>query len=667
MERTVLIAKHAGFCFGVERAVEQVYEQMEAVKKGNARGPIYTYGPIIHNEEVVKDLSENGVQVLDTEEDLGRLPKGEGTVIIRSHGVSRHVYDILKERKVEVVDATCPFVKKIHRIVAERSAAGDAVVIIGNPDHPEVEGIKGWGNEDTKVIQNETEAADFHLKPGQKLCIVSQTTFNYNKFKELVEKFLKKGYDSSVLNTICNATQERQVEAARIASQVDAMIVIGGRHSSNTQKLYEICLKECKDTFYIQTLGDLDPDSVSSVRSVGITAGASTPKKIIEEVHTRMAEQSFAELLKEEEESTKPIRTGEIVTGQVIEVSKDEIILSIAGNKSEGIITRDEYSNDNNVDLTTKVQVGEEMEAKVIKLNDGVGMVSLSYKRMAADRGNKRLEEAFENQEILTAKVAQVLDGGLSVEVEGARVFIPASLVSDSYEKDLSKYADQEIEFVITEFNPKRRRIIGDRKQLLVAQKAQMKEALFARIHPGDTAEGVVKNVTDFGAFIDLGGADGLLHISEMSWGRVENPKKVFRAGDSLKVLIKDIQGEKIALSLKFPEANPWVQAAEKYAVGNVVVGRVARMTDFGAFVELEPGVDALLHVSQISRDHVEKPADVLRIGDEIEAKVVDFNEADHKISLSIKALMASAPQEAEDDADVADVDIDAVARSVEE
>lgn len=248
MERTVLIAKHAGFCFGVERAVEQVYEQMKAVKKGNARGPIYTYGPIIHNEEVVKDLSENGVQVLDTEEDLGRLPKGEGTVIIRSHGVSRHVYDILKERKVEVVDATCPFVKKIHRIVAERSAAGDAVVIIGNPDHPEVEGIKGWGNEDTKVIQNETEAADFHLKPGQKLCIVSQTTFNYNKFKELVEKFLKKGYDSSVLNTICNATQERQVEAARIASQVEAMIVIGGKHSSNTQKLYEICLKECKNT-----------------------------------------------------------------------------------------------------------------------------------------------------------------------------------------------------------------------------------------------------------------------------------------------------------------------------------------------------------------------------------------------------------------------------------
>ena len=657
MSREVIVARTAGFCFGVERAVDQVYEQIGLVEQGKASGPIYTYGPIIHNEEVVGDLAKKGVTVLETEEDLKALPPGQGTVIIRSHGVSRHIYDILEERGVAVVDATCPFVKKIHRIVDEHSRAGEAVVIIGNASHPEVEGIRGWGNRDTKVVENEAEAEDFNLSEGQKLCIVSQTTFNYNKFKELVEKFSKKGYDSSVLNTICNATQERQVEAARIASQVEAMIVIGGRHSSNTQKLYEICLKECKNTFYIQTLGDLDPDSVSSVRSVGITAGASAPKKIIEEVHTRMAEQSFAELLKEEEESTKPIRTGEIVTGQVIEVSKDEIILSIAGNKSEGVITRDEYSNDNNVDLTTKVQVGDEMEAKVIKLNDGVGMVSLSYKRMAADRGNRRLEEAFENQEVLTAKVTQVLDGGLSVEVEGARVFIPASLVSDSYEKDLSKYAGQDIEFIITEFNPKRRRIIGDRKALLVAQKAKMKEELFSRIQPGDVTDGVVKNVTDFGAFIDLGGADGLLHISEMSWGRVENPKKVFKTGEQVRVLIKDIQGEKIALSLKFPEANPWVTAAEKYAAGNIVVGRVARMTDFGAFIELEPGVDALLHVSQISREHVEKPSDVLRIGQEIEARVVDFNENDHKISLSIKALMGGG-QERMEDSDVADVDI---------
>ena len=362
-----------------------------------------------------------------------------------------------------------------------------------------------------------------------------------------------------------------------------------------------------------------------------------------------MSELSFEQML---EESLKTIRTGEIVTGKVIDVKEDEIVLNI-GFKSDGIIPRNEYTDDQNLDLTTVVSVGDEMEAKVIKVNDGEGQVALSYKRLAADRGNKRLEEAFENHEVLTAKVAAVLDGGLSVVVEGARVFIPASLVSDTYEKDLSKYADQEIEFVITEFNPKRRRIIGDRKQLMVARRAEMQKELFERIHPGDVVEGTIKNVTDFGAFIDLGGADGLLHISEMSWGRVESPKKVFKAGEKMRVLIKDINGDKIALSLKFPETNPWKDAAVKYAAGNVVVGRVARMTDFGAFVELEPGVDALLHVSQISRDHVDKPSDVLSIGQEIEAKVVDFNEDDRKISLSMKALQMQDMSQMDEDAPV--------------
>ena len=362
-----------------------------------------------------------------------------------------------------------------------------------------------------------------------------------------------------------------------------------------------------------------------------------------------MSELSFEQML---EESLKTIRTGEIVTGKVIDVKEDEIVLNI-GFKSDGIIPRNEYTDDQNLDLATVVSVGDEMEAKVVKVNDGEGQVALSYKRLAADRGNKRLEEAFENHEVLTAKVAAVLDGGLSVVVEGARVFIPASLVSDTYEKDLSKYADQEIEFVITEFNPKRRRIIGDRKQLMVAKRAEMQKELFERIHPGDVVEGTIKNVTDFGAFIDLGGADGLLHISEMSWGRVESPKKVFKAGEKMRVLIKDINGDKIALSLKFPETNPWKDAAVKYAAGNIVTGRVARMTDFGAFVELEPGVDALLHVSQISRDHVDKPSDVLSIGQEIEAKVVDFNEVDRKISLSMKALQMQDMSQMDEDAPV--------------
>ena len=633
----IIVAKTAGFCFGVKRAVEKVYEQTETAGK-----PIYTYGPIIHNEEVVKDLEKRGVRVLETEEELKNLTGG--VVVIRSHGVSRHIYQILEERGIQVVDATCPFVRKIHRIVEEQTAAGRKVIIIGNSAHPEVEGIKGWGNDDTLAVDSPEEVEKVSFPPGTKVCIVSQTTFNYNKFKELVEKFSEKRYDILVLNTICNATQERQVEAKEVASKVDAMIVIGGKNSSNTQKLYEICKKECENTHYIQTLGDFNPECVSSVSSVGITAGASTPNYIIEEVHTVMAEMSFEQML---EESLKTIRSGEVVTGKVIDVKEDEIVLNI-GYKSDGIISRSEYTTDSNLDLRTVVHVGDDMEAKVVKVNDGEGQVALSYRRLQAEKGNRRLEEAFENHEVLTAKVSQVLDGGLSVNVEETRVFIPASLVSDVYERDLSKYKDQEIEFVITEFNPRRRRIIGDRRQLLAAKKAEMQKELFERIHVGDTVEGVVKNVTDFGAFIDLGGADGLLHISEMSWGRVESPKKVFKTGEKVKVLIKDINGDKIALSLKFPETNPWVNAAEKYASGNVVKGRVARMTDFGAFVELEPGVDALLHVSQISRNHVDKPSDVLSIGQEIEAQVVDFNEEDKKISLSMKVLENREPKEEE-------------------
>ena len=377
-----------------------------------------------------------------------------------------------------------------------------------------------------------------------------------------------------------------------------------------------------------------------------------------------MSELTFEQML---EESLKTIHTGEVVEGTVIDVKPEEIILNI-GYKSDGILTRNEYTNEPNVDLTTVAKPGDTMEVKILKVNDGEGQVLLTYKRLAADRGNKRIEEAFNNKEVLTAKVSQVLDGGLSVVVDEVRIFIPASLVSDVYEKDLSKYAGQEIQFVISEYNPKRRRYIGDRRQLLSAEKAEMQKKLFESIQVGDVVEGTVKNVTDFGAFIDIGGADGLLHISEMSWGRVENPKKVFKVGDTVKVFIKEITGTKIALSLKFEDANPWKDAAVKYAVGNVVTGKVARMTDFGAFVELETGVDALLHVSQISKEHIEKPSDVLKTGEEVTAKVVDFNEDDKKISLSVKALLAPEPEEApaeeaaeDEDADVVSVDIEAV------
>lgn len=631
----IITAKNAGFCFGVRRAVDMVYSQINANQK------VYTFGPIIHNEEVVSDLNNKGVIVVKTPEELKTLPVG--TIIIRSAGVSKQLQDQVSSYGHKVIDATCPYVKKIHNTVYEKSAKGQHIIIIGNKLHPEVEGIIGWctslsssDTADYTVIENEAEAELFHIAKERKVCIVAQTTFNYKKFQDLVEIISKRGYDILVLNTICNATEVRQTEAYQLAKQSDAMIVIGSENSSNTRKLYEISKKECENTYYIQKLDDLDLNLFKSYRNVGITAGASTPNNIIKEVHTVMSEKSFEQLL--EEEKVVKISNGDVVEGIILGVKEDEIILNI-GYKSEGIITRSEYTNTPNLDLRTVVNIGDVMSAKILKVNDGEGQVSLTYKRLAAEKGNKKLEEAFENHEVLTAKVAAVLNGGLSVIIDEARVFIPASLISDSYEKDLAKYAGETIDFVITEFNPKKRRIIGDRKQLIVAKKETLKKDLFSKISVGMTVEGTVKNITDFGAFVDLGGADGLLHISEMSWGRVENPKKVFKVGETVKAFVKDIQGEKIALSLKFEGANPWISAEVKYAIGNIVTGTVARMTDFGAFVELEPGIDALLHVSQISKEHVEKPSDALKIGQEVTARVVEFNKEDKKISLSVKAL----------------------------
>ena len=371
-----------------------------------------------------------------------------------------------------------------------------------------------------------------------------------------------------------------------------------------------------------------------------------------------MSEMTFEQML---EASFKTIHSGEVVEGTVIDVKPNEAVLNI-GYKSDGVLTKNEYSNDPSIDLTKVLKVGDTIDVKVVKVNDGEGQVLLSYKRLALERGSKKLEEASESGEVLKATVTQVLEGGICVVVDEVRVFIPASLVSDSYEKDLSKYMGQEIEFVISEYNPKKRRFIGDRKRVLVSRKAAAQEKILSTIKAGDVVEGTVKNVTDFGAFVDLGGIDGLLHISEMSWGRVENPKKNFKSGDVLKVLVKEISDKKIALSLKFDETNPWVGAENKYAVGTEVTGTVMRMADFGAFVELEPGIDALLHVSQITKGHVEKPSDVLKVGDTVTAKVVDCNLDEKRISISIRAL--TEPEEvkkAEDDEEVASVDIDAV------
>ena len=643
----IILAKTAGFCFGVQRAVDTAYEHADD------KGRVYTYGQIIHNEEVVGDLSRHGVKVIEDDE----LPDiRDSKVIIRSHGAEKKVYDILESNGNIVIDATCPFVKKIHNIVRDKSEDGHTIVIVGDENHPEVRGIMGWCMSRPVVIGSEEEAEIFTQKcldgsysREENISIVSQTTFNYRKFNNIVDIIRNKLYNVTAYKTICNATSVRQREAKEIASKVDAMIVIGGRNSSNTQKLFEISKKECENTYYIQTLVDLDLTTFESVSRVGITAGASTPNNIIKEVHGRMDEMNFAELL-ENDESRVSIKTGEIVEGRVIDVKPDEILVDIS-YKSDGIIPRNEYTNTPNADLTELVHVGDTITAKVVKTNDGEGSVLLSYKRVAAEKANEKLEAALESGEILTGKVFQVVSGGLNVMYDETRVFIPASLVSDTYEKNLDKYLDQDVEFVLTEYQPKKRRIIGNRKQIIVARKAEAAKELFDRIEVGMTVEGVVKNVTSFGAFIDLGGADGLLHISEMSWGRVDDPKSVLKVGDTVKAFIKNIDGDKIALSLKFEDTNPWLNADDKYAPGTVVTGKVARMADFGAFIELEPGVDALLHVSQISYEHVNKPEDVYKVGDTVEAVVVECNAADKKISLSVKALLP-VPEDADDAAE---------------
>lgn len=639
----IYLAKSAGFCFGVQRAVDTAYEHADEEN-------VYTYGQIIHNEEVVRDLSAHGIRVIESDSELADIQGSK--VIIRSHGAGKAVYDTLDKGGNRIIDATCPFVKKIHNIVREEGEKGHKIVIVGDKNHPEVKGIMGWCMDEPVVIATENEAETFasaYAKDAdgrsQQVSIVSQTTFNYRKFNNIVDIIRNRLYNVTAHRTICSATSVRQREAQEIASKVDAMIVIGGRNSSNTQKLYEISKKECENTYYIQTLVDLDLTTFESVGRVGITAGASTPNNIIKEVHGRMDEMNFAELL-ENDESRVSIKTGEIVEGRVIDVKPEEILVDIS-YKSDGVIPRNEYTNTPNADLTELVHVGDTITAKVVKTNDGEGSVLLSYKRVAAEKANEKLEAALESGEILTGKVVQVVSGGLNVMYDETRVFIPASLVSDVFEKNLDKYMDQDIEFVLTEYQPKKRRIIGNRKQIIAARKAEAAKALFDRIEVGMTVEGTVKNVTGFGAFIDLGGADGLLHISEMSWGRVDDPKSVVKVGDKVKAFIKNIDGEKIALSLKFDDTNPWLTADEKYVPGTVVTGRVARMADFGAFIELEPGVDALLHVSQISYDHVRKPEDVYKIGDEVEAEVVECNVADKKISLSVKALL---PEPGEDD-----------------
>ena len=644
----VIVAKTAGFCFGVKRAVDFAYS-----KAGQKN--IYTYGPIIHNKEVTKDLEKKGIKIIDNLED-GK----NGEIIIRSHGVPPSVYDILDKENIKYTDCTCPFVKKIHNIV-KKSYVEDkkSIIIVGSGEHPEVVGINGECNNTAIIIDSVETAEKIELDKSVEYVLVVQTTFQIDVYNKIILTLSQKSDNIKVNNTICSATSDRQKEAVEIAGKVDIMIVLGDKNSSNTRKLYEISKKICENVYFRETISDLRLKNLKNDVTIGVTAGASTPPEIIKEAVSAMSEmenKSFEEMLNE---SLVQLRSGEVVKGKVLSINEDngEVAVDLK-YKSDGIIPRSEFSDDDSVNPADVVKVGDEIEVYVVRVNDGDGNVLLSKKKVDADKNFIAIEEAYNEHKTVNGKITDVVKGGLIANVDGVRVFVPSSQISNRYVEDLSSFVGNSYDFEILEFDKSRARtrIVAGRKALAQKEIDEKRAKVFETINVGDRIEGTVSRIVEFGAFVDLGGVDGLIHISEMSWGRVKKVTDVLKVGDKVTVTVLDVNPEKgkISLSLKDLNADPWNTAAEKYAVGNVVTGKVVRMVPFGAFVELEEGVDGLVHISQIAYKHVEKPEDELTVGQEIQAKVTELDLDNKKISLSIKETLEkpSKSEETENDAE---------------
>lgn len=641
----IRVAESAGFCFGVKRAIEMAYEAIGVEPK------LYSYGQLIHNKTVTDDLASKGLEIVESLDGLT-----EGTLLIRSHGVGKALYDEAEAKGLKILDGTCPFVKKIHNIVHDKLAEGMGIIIVGDGTHPEVIGINGWCENAAVILEDEEAAKTKEIPEKEKYAVVVQTTFRQAKLDKILEILQDRGVNMEVHNTICSATEKRQTEAEELSKTVDKMIVIGGKNSSNTQKLVEICAKNCGNTVHIETICDLVLNNFGKDDKIGITAGASTPPAIIKEVVVTMSEAlenavqnlggseeaTFEQML---EESLVTLHTGDVVKGTVIQVVNEEVSVNL-GFKSDGIIARGEFSSDPTVIPSKTVQPGDEIEVFVVRVNDGDGNVMLSRKRIEAQKGIEEIEAAYNDKAVVTGTVTNVVKGGLIAVVNGVNVFIPSSQVSNRFIEDLSVFNGQELEFNIIKVDRVKRRFIGGRKALVEQEIAAKRAALFETIQAGSRVNGTVSRLTDFGAFVDLGGVDGLIHISEMSWGRISNPKEVLKEGQEVEVFVLDVDKEKgkISLSLKDADKNPWKLAAEKYAVGSIVEGKVVRMVPFGAFVELEPGVDGLVHISQIANKHVVKPEDELKVGEIINVKVLEVNPEQKKISLSKR--QADAPVE---------------------
>lgn len=648
----ITLAKKAGFCFGVDRAVKLIEQLVSEGKK------VATLGPIIHNAQVIADLESRGVSVI---ENVSQVPEG-AVLVLRTHGVTKEVLEEVEKIGCDYIDAACPFVKKIHRIITENSSEEVVTLIAGDENHPEVKGIKSYAKGEAFVINSAEKLEElFKNRPDLRekpLIFVSQTTFSVKEWEKSIKKIKILCTNAKIFDTICSATEERQNEAAQLSKVNDAMVIVGGRHSSNTRKLFDVCQKNCP-SFLVETADELNGITLGNFKSVGLTAGASTPAGIIKEVLETMSEiVKDTTMIEEEkvldsaaaedfdfaaalEESLNNMNSDQKVVGTVLNVTNTEIQVDI-GRKQTGYIPYSEYSNDPNADPKAELKVGDELNLIIMKTNDQEGFTMLSKKRFDAIAAWDKIVSAEGTDEILEGVVTDVVRGGVIVVSHNARLFIPASLATASRNDKLEDLVNKTVRFKVIEVNKQRRRAVGSIRAVLKEERKAAEEKFWAEAQEGEVRKGVVKSLMKFGAFVDIGGVDGMIHVSELSWNRIKDPSEVVSVGDEVEVTIKSLNPEKkqVALGYKKLEDNPWEIFKSKYSVGSVAEVEIANFTDFGAFAHIIPGVDGLIHISQIANKHVAKPADVLKIGEKVEAKITEIDDERKRVSLSIRALL---------------------------
>ena len=638
----IILAKTAGFCFGVNRAVKLTYELLEQGR------PVATLGPLIHNPQVVEDLESKGAITCDSVDDV---PDGY-EVVIRSHGVGQSVYDKISTRRLAYHDATCPFVTKIHKIAARAGAEGAMLLVAGDAKHPEVQGIVGHTTGKVEVFANLAELEKLlpELTQQKSIFAVAQTTFNVQSWETCKEFLKNQCTNAKIFDTICNATWARQQEAEDLSQKCDHMVVIGGHHSSNTQKLLQVAARHTK-AINVETADELDKDWLNGARIVGVTAGASTPSSIIEEVLNCMSEEirddmSFEEMLAASE--AKPLYAGKIVKAKVISVSPTECVVGIDGSKHTGVVTLREMSHDPNAKMEDLVKVDDELDLVVVKTNDQEGVDTLSRVRFEAQKGMKDVSEAAENGTVMEGDVMEANKGGVVVNVKGVRVFVPRSQATMRRDEDYTKLVGQHVKLVITECAG--RKIVGSINKVTAEENKAKRDEFWKNVEVDKQYTGVVKSLTSYGAFVDIGGVDGLCHISELSWNNIKHPSEVVSVGDTIEVYVKsyDPENQKVSLGYKKEEDNPWEKLKNEYPIGSEFEAPVVSITKFGAFVRILPGIDGLVHISEISNERVNKVSDVLKVGDMVKVKLINVDFDRKRISLSMKACLDEAAEDAE-------------------